>query len=124
MRVALLPIAAAMLWTTPVAAQIWGGPGASGMSERIAERPPITSYREPHVPGVGRDLNQIDRMIRDGRENGQLSRREARDLRRQAAYIDGLETRYRNGGLTSSEQAELRSRTEGLRGRVTAARGP
>ncbi|HEY0622590.1 hypothetical protein [Sphingomonas sp.] len=75
----------------------------------------------PALPGVARELGQADRDIRAGRESGQLSRREARALRRESRQIGVLEARYRRGGLSASERAELESRIAALRS-VTGAR--
>lgn len=77
----------------------------------------------PVLPGVARELDQADRSIRDGRESGQLSRREARALRRESRQIAVLEERYQRGGLSESERAELESRVAALRSVTGAKRG-
>jgi hypothetical protein len=108
MRIALL--AALILPALPAAAQIrdpsggvrWPGPS-------------------PALPGVARELGQADRSISDGRESGQLSRREAKALRRESRQIATLERRYARGGLSQSERAELESRIAALRS-ITGAK--
>lgn len=108
MRIALL--AALILPALPAAAQIRDPSGGV--------RWPAPS---PALPGVARELGQADRSIRDGRESGQLSRREARALRRESRQIATLERRYARGGLSQSERAELESRIAALRS-VTGAK--
>ena len=77
----------------------------------------------PVLPGVARELGQADRGIRDGRESGQLSRREARALRRESRQISVLEERYQRDGLSQAERAELESRVAALRSITGAKRG-
>lgn len=108
MRIALL--AALILPALPAAAQIRDPSGGV--------RWPAPS---PALPGVARELGQADRSIRDGRESGQLSRREAKALRRESRQIATLERRYAHGGLSQSERAELESRIAALRS-VTGAK--
>ena len=74
-------------------------------------------------PGLGRDLRDIEGRIDRARDNGFLSRREARQLRREARVIASLAGRYAQDGLSGSERRELENRTFYLRGRVAAA-GP
>jgi hypothetical protein len=74
------------------------------------------------VPGTSADVGTIYRDIRDGRESGQLSRGQAKHLRREAGEIGELEERYARNGLTDSERAELRNRVEVLRAITVAKR--
>ena len=76
----------------------------------------------PALPGVARELGQADRNIRDGRDRGQLTRREAKALRRESRQIAVLERRYARGGLSESERAELESRDAPLRSATGAKR--
>lgn len=76
----------------------------------------------PSLPGVARELGQADRNIREGRESGQLSRREAKQLRRESRQIATLERRYARGGLSQSERAELEARIAALRSLTGAKR--
>jgi len=110
MRIALLAVVAAL--SVPAAAQIRDPSGGRGW--------PVPS---PALPGVARELGQADRDIREGRESGQLSRREARALRRESRQIAVLEERYQRGGLSESERAELESRIAALRSVTGAKRG-
>lgn len=109
MRIALLAVSV-MLSALPAMAQIRDPSGGV--------RWPAPS---PALPGVARELGQADRNIREGRESGQLSRREARALRRESRQIAVLEERYQRGGLSQSERAELESRIAALRS-VTGAK--
>lgn len=108
MRTALL--AALILSALPAAAQIRDPSGGV--------RWPAPS---PALPGVTRELGQADRSIRDARESGQLSKHEARALRRESRQIAALERRYARGGLSESERAELEARIAALRS-VTGAK--
>ncbi len=108
MRIALL--AAIVALSAPATAQIRD---PSGGVRWPAPRPAL--------PGVARELGQADRNIREGRESGQLSKREARQLRRESRQIAVLEERYARGGLSESERAELESRVAALRS-VTGAK--
>lgn len=110
MRIALLA-AAVTLAALPAAAQIRDPAGGV--------RWPAPS---PALPGVARELGQADRNIREARESGQLSRREAKALRRESRQIATLEERYRRGGLSESERAELESRIAALRSLTGAKR--
>lgn len=114
MRIAMT--AAAMLTlsiTLPAAAQIRD----SGMGRGW----PVA---KPALPGVTRDLHQADQSIRDARDTGQLSRKDARALKREARMIAALEERQSRDGLTGSEQAALQQRVEALRSVASARRKP
>ena len=105
-----------------------------GLCAALSALPAVAQIRDPSggvrwpapcpaLPGVARDLEQADRSIRDGRESGQLSRREARQLRRESRQISVLEERYQRGGLSQSERAELETRIAALRSITGAKRG-
>jgi hypothetical protein len=110
----LLALAAA----APAAAQIVGrndyGPVGRG--------DPFIGDSSLSGPGAGREARDIRRDIRSGRQSGQLSRTEARQLGREAKRIGLSDRRYRRDGLSSSESRELQMRVLALRGRVAAAR--
>lgn len=108
-----LLIAAAMI-ATPAAAQIRDPAGSN--AGWPAPRPVL--------PGVARELNQVDRSIRDARDADKLSRKEARQLRRESRQIAALEERYARNGLTESERAGLQARIEALRSSASARRKP
>lgn len=106
-------IAAAMI-AVPAAAQIRDPAGSN--AGWPAPRPAL--------PGVARELNQVDRSIRDARDADKLSRKEARELRRESRRIAALEERYARNGLTESERAGLQARIEALRSIASARRKP
>ncbi len=121
------PIAFALLACTfvaaPASAQIYSGAQVSRASAPpIRDNPRTDPVTHRIETGVGADLLQIRSDIRDGRNSGQLSRREARALRREGHAIAGLEQRFRDGGLSASELAELRTRVALLRDDLIAAR--
>ena len=100
-----------MLAAAPASAQFWPGPSVHG--------PSGGSLARDRAAG---ETAQIREEIRKGRSAGQLSRREARQLKREANQIDTLEERYAAGGLSASEEAELYARREALRNDVIARR--
>jgi hypothetical protein len=118
---ALLAIAALLLAAAPASAQIaprhdYGPVGASD--------PFLGDGRGPG-PGIGRELRDVRGKIREGRETGQLSRREARQLDRETRRIGRVARRYGRDGLSASEARFIEARLLALRGSVSAARlGP
>jgi hypothetical protein len=68
------------------------------------------------APNAGRgvelagQIRQLEERIDDLRESGQISRREARNMRRDARAISHAWWRYGNDGLSDSEADELQSR--------------
>lgn len=115
---ALLLAAAALLASAPASAQI--APrhdyGPVGRSD-----PFLGDGRLPG-PGIGRELRDVRGKIREGRESGQLSRREARQLNRETRRIGLVARRYRSDGLSASEARFIEARLLALRGTVSAAR--
>lgn len=73
-------------------------------------------------PSMGRDLRRARDFIDQGREDGGLSKKEARALRREARQIDTLAERYGRDGLSGSEQRELDMRVQVLRAQTIAQR--
>lgn len=73
-------------------------------------------------PGFGRDVRDIRGRIRDGRESGQLSPAEARQLRRDARRLMVVGRAYRSDGLSASEAQALQAWALALQARVAAAR--
>lgn len=63
---------------------------------------------------------QLDRRIDVGVRNGQLTRREAEEMRRQFRVIANLETTYRRsgGGLSRWERQDLDRRFDHLASRI------
>ncbi len=101
---------AALPFAAPASAQIWDGGG------KAASRMPAPIF------STARERNDLDRTIRNARKQGQLSRDDARSLRRENRQIGALEDRYGEDGISASEEAELTSRSEALRGLVSARR--
>ncbi len=116
MRMLVLSIAAVFILAAPASAQHLGGivgsPNEEGGSRRIV----------PVTPGVGPQLRQIDDNIDDGRDSGQLTKREAKVLRRDNRQIGSMQARFGRDGLSADEMAELRTRAEVLREQVNLAR--
>lgn len=106
-----LILAPLLVFAAPASAQFWPGPVMAG----------------PSGKSIGYDRSaaetaKIRSDIRGGRSSGQLTRREAKQLRREAWQIDTLEERYAAGGLSPAEEAELFARREALRNDVVAKR--
>jgi hypothetical protein len=117
----MLVAAGAIGAAAPGAAQIAGRVdyGPVGIAD-----PLITDGRLPG-PAIGRELGHIREEISQAREAGLLSRREARQFRREASRIGHLAERYAGNGLSQAEQQELTHRALALRGLVNrpAAKG-
>ena len=65
---------------------------------------------------------RLDRRIDQGIRSGQLTRREAWNLRNQFTQISRLEARYRVNGLSSWERADLDRRFDNLSSQIRAER--
>lgn len=96
-------------------------PAAAQIAGRIVV-PTAGSSVTPRGPSIGQQLRKTRRDIRNGLESGQLTRREAKALRRQAARIAAMAERHAEGGLSGPETAALESQAEMLRGAVVAQR--
>ena len=75
-----------------------------------------------HAPSVSITVQQVLSNIHDGRENGRLSHKQAKELRREAGEIGILEERYARDGLTDNERAELQNRAQVIRAITNAKR--
>jgi hypothetical protein len=106
MRLILLLLPAVLVLATPAAAQISGYGGVS----------------TPSSTPIGGQLRQIEGRIERGRDNDQLSRREGRQLRREARQVEALRQRYSHGGLSEGERRELQARVDYLRDAVGVQR--
>jgi hypothetical protein len=106
-----LILAPLLLLAAPASAQIWGGPTMQGPSGASMARDQSAA-----------ETAKIRSDISDGRDSGQLTRRQAKQLKRETWQIDNLEERYAAGGLSPSEEAELFARREALRNDVIAKR--
>jgi hypothetical protein len=97
----------------------------------IVDRTPPGSHRPPGAEVqvvqtdrmVAHDLREARQTIDWRRESGELTRREARQLRREARLIDTLSYRYARDGLRADERSELTLRAQELRSRAAAPRG-
>lgn len=91
-----------------VQAQFIAGPAPGGTPmPGISDRGTMTT-----APPVAHDIDALRDRIRDGRKSGELSKREARGLKREAAMIGTLADRYAADGLSDSERRELDTRIE------------
>lgn len=71
---------------------------------------------------VTSDLREACRSIERRRENGKISRREARQLRRAVGRVAGLARRYGQDGLSGSEVSELQLHANAVRSQAEAPR--
>ena len=126
----LFLLAAAM--AAPASAQIpisglGSGPGSDNAVMRrwlgADHRPDRARDNRRQVELAGQ-LGQVDRRIRRQRENGEISREEARQLRRDARRIAILYVHYDSDGLSDSEGAELQSRILALNSIAIPTRRP
>lgn len=106
-----LILAPVLIVAAPASAQIWPGPTLKGPSGGAMARDFRTG-----------ETAQMISNIQKGRQGNQLTRREARQLKREVRQVDVLEARYAEGGLSPSEEAELFVRREALRNDIAAKR--
>ena len=100
----------------------------SGRMPGIVERHPGTTRLPgsieiraiPGDPFVAHDLREARETIDRRYERGELTRREARRLRREVRLVDRLRYRYAADGLRADERAELALRAQELRSRAAA----
>ncbi|MCW6532379.1 hypothetical protein [Sphingomonas lycopersici] len=78
---------------------------------------PTVAAAAPWVP-VGQRVANLNVRIDQGVRNGSLTRPEAMRLRTQLRDLQGLEARYRRGGLTIAERADLDRRFDRLSAQV------
>jgi hypothetical protein len=97
--------------------EVPGDTRAPGVAERrrCAREPHSVHIRDSTFWG---DLRKARRDIDRRQENGELSAREARELRREAAVIASLADRYGRGGLSDPELRELEVHAQALRSQV------
>lgn len=93
-----------LLTAMPAAAQIAGS---------YHPRPTQSTLRPDY------ELGQIRGSIDDGRDSGQLSRRQAKRLRRETEAVGAAEARA-GDHISDAESAQFRSRREVLRAQVAA----
>jgi hypothetical protein len=104
--------------SAPAAAQIVG---PRPPSDYQAPNPFIGDSRLPG-PGVQRDVRDIRQRIDRAGDSGAISRREAKQLDREARLIRRLERRYASDGLSASERSELEARALYLRSALNRPR--
>jgi hypothetical protein len=105
-----------------------GGAPAGAAHREIVQ--PRDGYRtlaidgrvNPGAVSFGRELDRVRRDIDRRRDSGELSRSEARALRREASRIDAMAERYRRDGFTEYERRELELRASELRNRTATGR--
>lgn len=108
----------ALLAATPAAAQIpISGVGNAGGSEmqamrrwlgRADDRPDRAHMRQRSAE-LGGQIRQLRGRIDDLRDSGQISRAEARRMRREVARAAIYHQLYSGGGMSDSEAAELQN---------------
>jgi hypothetical protein len=108
----------ATLIAAPAAAQFAPTPRVP----RPSAPPPFIGSVGPAAPSSWRDTAETRERIRDGRDAGQLSRREARRLRHRSGAVDHVADFYAQDGVSASEARELQVRNQVLRDQVTATR--
>ena len=109
----LAAVAAVAAVAAPAAAQSYGGDRGRHDEPRYEQnRPDQGRYN------LNQRQEQLNTRIERGIRNGSLSRSEARQLRREAASIARIEARYRAGGLSGWERADLDRRFDRLDAQV------
>ncbi|UYY78181.1 hypothetical protein [Sphingomonas sp. R1] len=112
MRILLLASALSLFSTAPAAAQIWGGPVPAGAGGSFAGR----GIRIAPQPRSARG------EIRAGERSGDLTRQEARQLRRARDGNLAIADRIGRDGLSVAEAAELETRATLLHEDIVRAR--
>ena len=112
MRVRVLLVATLAFATSPLQAQLWAPPG-DGLPKPYGPVEPT-----PHVA----TLQDAGQAIREGRRDGQLTRTEAKQLRREQRILGAIAERYAEDGLTPGEAADLDFRAHVLLEQTQAKR--
>jgi len=106
-----------------VAAAMQGAsPSVYGPPAPIPRMPGYGPSASSNVPPVAGVVQQVLSDIQQGRDSGQLSRKEARELRKEAGLIGQMEERFARDGLSDDERAELQNRAEVVRAVTNAKR--
>lgn len=108
-----LILAAAALMALPFAAhaQMIGPPAPDDTQlPGIA----VTHAASSNEADIAHQLKDARDTIRRGRKNGELTRHEAKQLKREAGYLDELSARYGKDGMSDPERRELELRTSVL----------
>jgi hypothetical protein len=125
MRVLAIGFAVLVVTAAPASAQIAGSMRGLSGSPSLRGDIRLPEPAEPRLVrsvSVGREVRGIRGDIEAGRRAGQLSRSEARALRREGHRIEAISERYGRDGYSYAEIMMLRSRTEALRSAVVAKR--
>lgn len=115
---ALAAVAAASV-ALPAAAQSYGGPSYGNSYGHHNRGPAANHYGWNSINA--RQAN-LDRRIDMGVRNGQLSRREAVNLRSQFNGLLRLEAQYRRNGLSAWERQDLDRRFDRLSAQIRVER--
>lgn len=110
MRLSTVIAAAALVAPVSASASLWDGPG--GNMPRAKEIGPITFHSVRSE--TRRNLDSAVDALRDRRKSGEISRKEYRQLKREARLISRLEERYTFDGLSLGERQELEFRSRHL----------
>ena len=111
------PFLAALAIAAPATAQIVGRHDYG----RVGTYDPFLGNGRMPGPSVRDELRDIDRRIDRARDSGSLSRREARQLRREARAIAWV-GRHGQSELSASERMELTVRFQNLRDAINRPR--
>lgn len=117
--IAIVLSGAAMAAAAPASAQIVA-PRDYGL---VGRANPFLPDSRPPGPSAAAESRDLRERIGAAREAGQLSRRDARALDREARLIGRLGLRYGRDGLSGAERAELETRAAALRARINRPRG-
>jgi len=115
---ALIAIAAAAIQGG--SAPVYGPPAPSMPSAPVIHALPDDGIN--NGININRTVQQVLSDIDRGRDSGQLSRRQAKQLRADLDEIGRLEQRYAQDGLSDAERTELRNRAEVVRAIANAKR--
>tara|TARA_B100000678_G_scaffold193938_1_gene162377 strand:- start:230 stop:652 length:423 start_codon:yes stop_codon:yes gene_type:complete len=98
----------------PLAACMGGG-GTSYSHTGMPGTAPMAPAPPANAVLVGRELRENDRTVDTQRDNPNVSRKEARGLRREQGLIGSLADRYgADGVLSDDERAEIEFRSRAL----------
>ena len=118
-----MPIGARAGITSQGAAPTGRLPGIAEPAPGTTRLPGMIQFRHTEAdPFVERELREAREDIERRRDNGELTRREARRLRREARLVARLAYRYGHDGLSGSERRELELRATELSARSAAPR--